>query len=997
MSGLSKAGPDVVVVHCGTWSGYAARVASVRRGLQKAYPKNRPRSSIPGGGRSLDAAGRAFFARRRLPAGRISAHLPRVPPPGERLSLPIDAAIPRILSAFSEARALVVDAAPGAGKTTRVPSALLDVVPADRKIFVLEPRRIAAKMAALRVASELGERVGETVGYAMRFEEAVGPSTRLVFMTEGVLTRRLLRDPDLRDAGAVVLDEVHERHLEGDLALALLLHLRATRRPDLPLIAMSATIEAERFAARLGGAPVIRSEGRMFDVAIEHEPRADPRDLALRVVSAVRRCVEEGPPGDVLVFLPGAAEIRDAMGALGPLSKTANLLVLPLHGSLSIEEQTRAIRPADRRKVVLSTNVAESSLTIDGVVAVIDSGLANVAAHSPWSGLPTLRKSPVSKASVTQRTGRAGRTCPGRALRLFTRGDFESRPDFDAPEIARADLTFALLLLPAAGVRDPAELPWLDAPPAPALTAAERLLSLLGAVGPDNRLTQVGRRMLDFPLHPRLARVVVEAEALGVGRDGATIAALLSERDLVTSSLRDSTGGSSRSFSKGGGTSDVLDALELYVRGRPRPARSAGDRDPRADDAPSTFQRESGGGLHPARVAAVSRAERQIAGLLRRDRGAPGRGAASNRSAASDRGAGDRAAGNEGASDRGAVFDREELSADARDERLRMALLMGYPDRVGRLRRPTNDTRRSEREVLFAGGGTAALSPESGIGAVDLVVAIDAEERTDGARTRTLVRAASAIEADWLLDRFTDRIDDRMDVEWNASAERAEVVRRLLFEGLALEEKAARPEGSALTLASRELARAARAKGWRAFAPGEEIDRFLLRVRFATAHCPDSGLPEIGEPEILLALEGLCEGHRSFAELRAADLPSALRNLLSAAQTRKLGEIAPEVVVLPGGRKAKISYQDGAAPFVESRLQDFFGMRAGPAAALGRVPIVLHLLAPNQRAVQVTTDLAGFWERHYPAIARELRRKYPRHAWPDDPLTATPPAFGRPR
>jgi ATP-dependent helicase HrpB len=259
------------------------------------------------------------------------------------------------------------------------------------------------------------------------------------------------------------------------------------------------------------------------------------------------------------------------------------------------------------------------------------------------------------------------------------------------------------------------------------------------------------------------------------------------------------------------------------------------------------------------------------------------------------------------------------------------------------------------------------------------------------------VRAASAIEADWLLERFTDRIDDRMDVLWNEPAARAEVVRRMMFEGLALEESAARPTGDALALASRELLRAARAKGWRAFVTEDELALFLLRLRFARAHCPDAGLPEIGEPEIDATLASLCEGKRSFAELRAADLGAAVKALLPPQGARKLAEIAPDVVVLPGGRKAKVTYPEGAAPFVESRLQDFFGMRAGPAAAMGRVPLVLHLLAPNQRAVQVTTDLAGFWERHYPAIARELRRKYPKHAWPDDPLTASPPQHGRPR
>jgi len=850
--------------------------------------------------------------------------------------LPIDASIPHVLAAFAEARAVVVDAAPGAGKTTRVPRALLDVVPAGKKILVLEPRRIAAKMAAVRVASEMGEEAGATIGYAMRFEEAVGPATRVVFMTEGVLTRRLLRDPELRDVGAVVLDEVHERHLEGDLALALLLHLRATKRPDLPIVAMSATIEAGRFASLLG-AKVVRSEGRMFEVAIEHAERSDPRDLALRVVSGVRRVIDEKIEGDVLVFLPGAAEIRGAMDALGPLAKTADLAVMPLHGSLSIEEQTRAIRPADRRKVVLATNVAESSLTIDGVVAVIDSGLANVASHSPWSGLPVLTKAPVSKASLAQRAGRAGRTRPGVCVRLFTRGDFESRPDHDTPEIARADLAFAMLLLAAAGVRDPSSLPWLDAPPAAAVASAEKLLGWLGAIDGDRAVTSVGRRMLDFPLHPRLARVVVEAEAQGVGRDGAAIAALLGERDLVASSFHEGGPRTAHALGRDGTSSDVLSALEAY----------------RASDR--------GRSLHPARVAAVSRAEKQIAGALRR-----------------------------GASD-------PHLLREEREDRLRLALLLGFPDRVGRLRRPSNDTRRSEREILFAGGGTAALAQESGVSGVDLVIAVDAEERREGRGPRTLVRAASAIEADWLLDRFLDRIDDRMDVVWNASSERADVSRRLLYEGLPLEESTARPEGEALKLASRELARAAKAKGLRFFAPGDEIDRFLLRLRFAAKHCPDAGFPLVGDAEMDALLESLCEGKRSFAELREADLPSAIRALVPPSAARKLGEIAPEVIVLPGGRKARVTYTEDSAPSLESRLQDFFGMRQGPSAAMGRVPIVLHLLAPNQRAVQVTTDLAGFWTRHYPAIAKELRRKYPRHAWPDDPITASPPPFGRPR
>ncbi|MBK8254374.1 MAG: ATP-dependent helicase HrpB [Polyangiaceae bacterium] len=859
--------------------------------------------------------------------------------------LPIDSAIPAILKAFERSGAVVVSAAPGAGKTTRVPRALLDVVPPGKKIIVLEPRRIAAKMAALRVAEELGQRVGQTVGYSMRFEEQVGPETRLVFMTEGVLTRRLLRDPTLADVGAVVLDEVHERHLEGDLALALLLHLRASKKTSVPLVVMSATLNAEQFRARIEG-ETVHSEGRMFDVNIEHE-RSDGRELPLRVVSAVRRLIDEGPPGDILVFVPGAAEIRGTMDALGPISRTADLLVLPLHGSLSIEEQTRAVKKADRRKVVVSTNVAESSLTIDGVVGVIDSGLANVASSSPWTGFPLLRKLPVSKASATQRTGRAGRTAPGRCLRLYTKGDFESRPEYDLPEISRADLSFAVLLLAAAGVHNPAALPWLDAPPPSQLAAAFDLLGWLGALDADKSITAVGRRMLDYPLHPRLSRVMVEAEAQGCAAEGAAIAALLSERDLIASSFGDDGRRSASALGRDGTTSDVLTALEAFraSEGTARGARA--------------------GGLSPARVAAAVRAEQQIRAVAR------GRGRF------------------------GARAEPAPQNAPDPDAALRLALLTGFADRVGRLRRPSNDTRRADREIVFAGGGSAALAPESGVDGVDLVIAVDAEERSVGRGPRLVVRSASAIEADWLLERYIDHIDDRMDVVWNAATQRADVMRRLMFQELVLEEKPAKLEGAALALASQALATAARAQGWRSFVGEHDLDLFLMRLRFARSACPDANLPEIAEPQIEAALADLCEGRRSFEELKKADLAAHVRGLFSSAEARKLAEIAPETVTLPGGRKAKVNYEKEAPPWVESRLQDFFGMRTGPAAAMGRVPLVLHLLAPNFRAVQVTTDLAGFWERHYPAIARELRRKYPRHAWPDDPLTASPPQGGR--
>jgi ATP-dependent helicase HrpB len=850
--------------------------------------------------------------------------------------LPIDPILPSICDALRRAGSVVLEAPPGAGKTTRVPRALLDAGFAEQgEIVVLEPRRLAARLAARRVAEELGEEVGGTVGYQMRFEEVASARTRIRFVTEGTLTRRLLRDRELRGVSVVVLDELHERHLDGDLALALLRRLQLGPRPDLKLVAMSATLDAGPVAAFLGDAPVVRSEGRLFDIAMEHLGQSDDRPLESQVASAVRSLVDEGLDGDVLVFLPGAFEIRRASESCASVAQRAGLWVLPLHGSLSPAEQDRAIKPADRRKVILSTNVAETSVTIDGVVAVIDSGLARVASHSPWSGLPTLKVAKIARASATQRAGRAGRTRPGRCVRLYTKGDFQARAEHEASEIARADLAETVLALAAAGVRDLGSFGWLEAPPAAALAAAEALLGRLGAIG-EAGITEVGERMLRFPVHPRLGRMLVEAERRGVARDAATAAALLGERDILTASA-------SRGQRDARHRSDVIEAIDRFEE---------------AEAAGFSPERLRWMGVEPARAVSVERVRKQLARLVDRRAKAP-----------------------EGPT--------------AFEDALLISVLAGFPDRVGRLRTPGNATGRAAKEVVLAGGGTASLSPSSGVSDVDLVVAVDVEERTEAAapgraagRPRAVVRMASAVEADWLLELFTDAIRDATEATWNASSERVEVVRRLSYDGLVLEES---PGKGDPRLVAAALASAVRAKGWRAFVKGDDLDAWLLRVAFAREHCPELGLPALDEAGIEAALTDLCEGARSFAELRDHDLASALRARLTPSQARDLAEIAPETITLPGGRRIKLAYAKDMAPSAESRLQDFFGLREGPKVARGRVPVVLHLLAPNYRAVQVTTDLAGFWARHYPAIAKELRRKYPKHAWPDDPLTAKPP------
>jgi ATP-dependent helicase HrpB len=862
------------------------------------------------------------------------------------IPLPIDPLLPELCATLRRSKNLVLEAPPGAGKTTRVPRALLDEgFAAEGEILVLEPRRLAARLSARRVAEELGESPGETIGYQMRFEDVSGPKTRVRFVTEGLLTRRLLGDRTLTKVAAVILDEIHERHLDGDLALALLRRLQQSARPDLHLVAMSATLDAAPIAAFLGDAPCIRAEGRRFEVELDHLPQAEDRPLESLVASALRRSIDEGLDGDVLVFLPGALEIRRAMESCAKLAERADLLLLPLHGSLSPAEQDRALRPADRRKVIFSTNVAETSVTIDGVVVVIDSGLARIASHAPWSGLPTLRVAKIARASATQRAGRAGRTRPGRCLRLYTKGDLAARPEHETPEIARADLAETALALFAAGIRDLASFRFLLAPPSAALEAAVTLLGRLGAIDANLEITTIGRRMLRFPLHPRLGRVLVEAERRGVAADGCVLAALVSERDL---------GGQTRARKDTQHGSDLLALLEAY------------DEAEGVDFAPERLRWM---GLDPARVNNVSRVQKQLSRLVER-RLAPA-----------------------------------PPSLAARDEALSIAALAGYPDRVGRLRRPANATGRSAREIVFATGGTAMLAESSGVAEVDLVVAIDVEERSEqhpGARSggmrgsKTTVRLASYVESDWLLDLFTDAVRDTTLCVWNEASERVEVKRRLSYEGLVLEESRAPKADPALVAAA--LAEAVRKKGgFRAFIEGDALDDFLARLAFARRECPELPLPTLDEATIDQHLAELCEGCASFADLRAQNLAAAIKNRLSSEQARLLAELAPETITLPGGRKLRLDYPAGEAPRAGSRLQDFFGMAQGPRVARGRVPVVLELNAPNQRAVQVTTDLAGFWAKHYPAIAKELRRKYPRHSWPDDPLTASPPEPRPPR
>ena len=748
------------------------------------------------------------------------------------LPLPIDGLLPEIVETLCKHRRLVIEAPPGAGKTTRVPPALLSIVKGD--VLVLEPRRLAARMAARRVAEERNEKLGETVGYQVRFEDVSGPRTRLKFVTEGVLTRRLLSDPHLKGVGAVVLDEFHERHLDGDLALALL-----RRLSNLTLVVMSATLEAAPVARFLNDCQVLRSEGKLFDLRIDYTPHS-AAPLEEQVSAALDKLVAEGLSGDVLVFLPGAAEIRRAARAVEKTAAREHLAVLPLHGDLSPAEQDRTVMPSVQRKVILSTNVAESSVTIEGVTAVIDSGLARVASDSPWTGLPSLEVKRISQASATQRAGRAGRTAPGRVIRLYTAEDFHRRPRADAPEILRRELSHVALQLRAMSVT---ALDWLDAPPEAAWAAANTLLDRL-QVTPD---------MAALPLPPRLAKLVVEATAHGVADRGCAAAAVLSagERgpaDLLA--LIDSQWQPQ--------TQRVYDQLRLLVRGR---------------------------------IAA-------------------------------------------GRADRGA----------ARDADLLRAVLAAFPDRVAR--------RRNNGELLLSSGG-AARFPDC---RHEFVAALDVESRSE--KGAPLVRlAAGPLEPEWLLDRTAARET----LEWNRAAERVDQVSALVYDQLVIEETRApaqpSPEAAAL------LTEKALEVDIGRFCDRDALGQLLARAAFAGQAI-----------DVPRSLREMCGAFTSFAGLASASLLAALR-------PPRLDQAAPERLRLLGGREVKVHYEQGKPPWIESRLQDFFGIRETPR--INGVPVVVHLLAPNRRPVQVTTDLPGFWERLYPQVRRELSRRYPKHKWPE--------------
>ena len=846
--------------------------------------------------------------------------------------LPVAAVLDAVMAA-SRSGAVVVTAPPGSGKTMLVPAAICDDLSAGQRLILMQPRRLAARAVAQQIARLRGGEVGGWAGYQVRFDTRVGRDTRLIVETTGIMLRRLSESIGLEGIGAVVLDEFHERTLEMDLVLGLLVRVRQTIRPDLRIIVMSATLQAEPVAqllaeGRPGGCPVVSTQGRLFPVTVHHQKRGDQRD-AVEIAAATVPEALSATDGHVLVFLPGVGEILQCQQALGSLADRQGHALLTLYGDLPAEAQDRVLGDLGRRKIILSTNVAETSLTIPGVTAVIDSGLARSMRMAPATGLPRLELGPISRASADQRAGRAGRTGPGHCWRLWDEASHHHRPAADVPEVLRGDLAGSLLQLLALG--ETADFPWLDAPPAEALQHARRLLFMLGAIDAEDRVEPLGRELVRLPAHPRLGRLLLAGVERGVLREAALAAALLSERDPFRSA---SPGGGPRDRMLVRTRSDVIDrvaALQAFQTGRSLATTHSGNADLH---------------LHPAGAQAVLRAAEQFSKLLGDLRGP---------------------------------------AATDPDTALMQALLTAFPDRLARLRPGATD------RATMVGGRGVRLDGGSRVRQEPLFLAIDLNDDSGEAR----VRLASAVDRAWL-EAMPANLRRSEELFFNPSRRQVDARLRTEWVDLMLDETPVPIRD--LPAAAQILAQAARLQLDRVLPKADSpADRFLKRMRWLAAALPDLNLPLLDEAALADMLAEICLGNRSLDEVAAADWLSRLHAAVGYQRLPELEQMAPAELTLPTGKRHKLQYEPGSPPVLAVRIQELFGVRDTPRVAGGRLPVLLHLLGPNHRPQQVTADLAGFWERTYPEVRKELRRRYPRHSWPDDPLTSPAPGPARKR
>ncbi len=817
-------------------------------------------------------------------------------------SLPIDEALPGLARALADANVAVLVAPPGAGKTTRVPLALLDEPwVAGRKIIVLEPRRLAARAAAERMAATLGEKVGDTVGYRVRFGSKISRATRIEVVTEGIFTRRILDDPELGDVAAVLFDEFHERSLDADLGLALARDAQSGLREDLRLLVMSATLDGGRVAALLGGARLIESAGRAFPVETIYLGRGADAAIERRMADAILTALR-AEKGSVLAFLPGAAEIRRAHALLEERVADPAVDVVSLFGALESDAQDRAIAPAPagRRKVVLATSIAETSLTIEGVRVVVDCGLARVPRYEADVGLTRLETVRASRAAVDQRRGRAGRTEPGVCYRLWDEPQTSSLEAFTRPEILAADLSSLVLDLAQWGVSDPATLAFLDPPPAPALNEARQLLRDLGAIDAGGRITAEGRALRALSLPPRLARMIVDAGREGAAAHAARIAVLLTERGL------------------GGDGPDLDHRLDNFSRDRSRRA-----------------------------TAARAMAERWRAQVEAAE---------------------------------------PKSSAPERPPSTGSLLALAYPDRVAR--------RRGGAGYVLANGRGAMIDAATSLAREPFLVV--AEIAGTAASGRVLL--AAAITEEEIAGRFADRTTIEDETFFDASAMALRVRRRKRLGALVLSDRPMTATPSARGVAC--LADGIAGAGLACLPWSKALSQWRDRVMFLRA-AEGEEWPDLADAALLARREDwlmpLLDARTAVGEIGAGELSDAVMGLLPWPLRRRLDEEAPTHFTAPTGSSFAIDYTAEEGPKIAVRVQELFGLERHPAIAKGRVPLVIELLSPAHRPVQVTRDLPGFWRGSYAAVRAEMRGRYPRHPWPDDPAHAAPTRRAKPR
>lgn len=841
--------------------------------------------------------------------------------------LPIDQLAAAIPAAMRRSRRLVIEAPTGSGKSTRVPGFILDGGAGGGEIVVMQPRRIAARMLARRVAWERGVPLGGEVGYQVRFDNRTCPGTRIRFETDGIILRRLLDRHDLGGVGTIVFDEFHERHLYGDVMLARALEIQATSRPDLNLVVMSATLDTAAVEKHLAPCEVLRAAGRTYPVRIEYMPedrrpdRLPPWDLA---ADELVRLLREDPVGDALVFMPGAYEIQRTIDAIRRRTSSDDLLVLPLHGELPPEQQDAAMERADgRRRVIVATNVAETSLTIEGITIVVDSGLARKARFDPHRGINTLLIEKISRASADQRAGRAGRTAPGRCLRLWTERDDDGRPPQEIPEVRRLELSEIILLLKHSGVSDPMALRWLDRPDPVSVKRSIELLADLGALDAGSgAVTAMGRRLLAFPLHPRAARMLVAGAELGCVESAALAAAIAQEPDLHRAREN----------------KDVAEKRERRLGEEERSDFAALMRSWR-------YAAERGFDIGACRELGIAaEVARRVARLRAQFL--------------------DIAAGQ--------GFSTRDVTGD--DDAICRCILTGYADQVAR--RVSVEARRYE----LVHGRRATLDRDSVVRGSPLVVASSIHEigRSSG-ETEVRIGLVTAIRLEWLAEIAPDAVREDVRAVLDPSSKRVVGMRETLYRDLVVDSGRGvdpDPAGAAPILAAEVLKGNMTLKEW-----DHAVEQWILRVNLVASWFPELGIHPIDDDARRTIVEQVCLGAMGYKELKDRPVWPALRSWLPAGGQGQIDRLAPERIELQNGRTPKVTYARDRAPTIALRIQELYGVSKPVTVGAGRVKVVVQVLAPNFRPVQVTDDMASFWANSYPAIKKEYQRKYPKHEW----------------